>query len=62
MENPKSEKVALSSSELKKWCEQNKLPFNLCYLDKINECSSRFAFIYTGNENNEANGDNPHRK
>lgn len=53
-----SDKNSLSDAQLKKWCQENNLRYNLVELENLEDAKSRFAFIFTGNESNEANKGN----
>jgi hypothetical protein len=58
--NITDEKIALTDTEIKEWCNKNNLDFNLINLDKLENNDYYFTFVYTGNENNKANHGNPH--
>lgn len=51
---------ALTDSDLKKWCQAAGLKYSVIDLDKLNLAKSRYCFIFTGNEANEANKGNDH--
>jgi len=55
-----SEEKALTDDDIKKWCKQANLKYNVVDLDKLTTAKSRYCFVFTGNEENPVNKGNDH--
>lgn len=63
MESAKStfyERNALDEEQLKKWCSANNLAYHMCELKDLDNCDSRYSFIFTGATPNHLNDGHDH--